>query len=220
MSKKKLYLVYFKSHKIEKFNTWNKCKNVVLGNSDVLAYKGFTNEKDAENWLNAKKALYEPLNSKDKLLLYSDGGCRTYDHSFRKKGSKVSDKDLSAWAYVLVKNDTIIDSNSGFNYGRTNNYQELNGCYHGMEAIKRLGYDNEDIILVTDSKYLISVLNFDWYQKDSSNKPNRLAGMELFRLYNTFKNISISWTKGHADNRYNNLCDELCTVQIENHYQN
>lgn len=222
MSKKKdkFYLIYFRNNDISRYDSWDKCKKVVQGNKQVLAFHGFYIDdiKGAEQWKAKHKALYGNLDTSDKLLLYSDGGCRTANHKRRSKNSRVSSTDLSSWAYVLVKNDNILDSNSGFNYGKTNNYQELNGCYHGLNAIKRLGYSNEDIIIVTDSKYLISVLNYDWDNKDSSNKPNRLAGIELYKTFNSFENILVSWVKGHANNKYNNMCDNLCTEQIKNHY--
>lgn len=158
---------------------------------------------------------YQSINNNSPIYLFSDGGSRKISGSRIKKGDKVNSNDyISAWAYAIVQNDELIYADSGATKGLTNNYQELNGCYHGLEYLRNHNLTNHQIILTTDSKYLISILNYKWGSPKDINKPNAEAGKELSRLYHTFPKIKYQWTKGHAQNSYNNLCDSLCTESM------
>ena len=210
---KQFYMVHTKKG-FDTYYTWKSCYRATHGVKGVLAYKGFNNQEEADYWIAQQLDNLTPIKEND-ISLYCDGGSRTFNSRYRKKGSKVSPIDLSSWAYVIVQNDKEITHDSGFMRGRTNNYQELNACYHGLNFLKRTGCKDKRVHLITDSKYLISVLNYDWKHNKNDKKPNLKAGKTLSSLFDEFTDIHIHWVKGHQNNKYNNMCDELCTKEME-----
>ena len=77
--------------------------------------------------------------------------------------------------------------------------------------------------LYSDSAYVINAFNQDWITKwimnDFKNaKKKPVENMELWkRLINLSNYHQVEWikVKGHADNPFNNRCDELARQQIE-----
>ena len=101
----------------------------------------------------------------------------------------------------------------------TNNRMELTAVIKGLEALK----ESCEITLYTDSKYVSDAFNQGWIYawmkkgwKKADNKP--VLNKELWqRLYELWKmhDITLVWVKGHADNPWNNRCDELATSAIK-----
>lgn len=207
------YLVYTKKG-IKRYNNWRSCLRATKGVKGVLAYKGFNTDEEAELWIKRQKEKYTKPDLTKGFVLYCDGGSRTFDHTRRRAGSKTNPNDLSAWAYVITQNNREVHSDSGFIRGRTNNYEELNACYHGLNFLKQNGCLNSYITIITDSKYLINTLFYDWKHNKNMEKPNLRAGETLNALFLEFSDIHVSWTKGHADNKVNNKCDYLCTQEM------
>ena len=79
------------------------------------------------------------------------------------------------------------------------------------------------IDLNSDSAYLINAFNEDWITKwqlngfrNANKKP--IQNIEMWQKLIDFNNIhKINWikVKGHADNPWNNRCDELATSAIK-----
>ncbi|MBR2969448.1 MAG: ribonuclease HI, partial [Clostridia bacterium] len=75
------------------------------------------------------------------------------------------------------------------------------------------------------SAYLVNAFNEDWITKwqlngfrNANKKP--VLNTDLWEQLITFNNIhKINWikVKGHADNEYNNRCDQLATGEIAKH---
>jgi len=91
----------------------------------------------------------------------------------------------------------------------TNNRMELLAVIRGLEAIK---WDNTDVIVFTDSKYVSEAINqgwlFGWERKDFKNKKNPDLWKKFLPLFRKHK-VEFRWVKGHANNIENNRCDEL-----------
>lgn len=194
---------------------WDSCKKAI-DNHKGSKYKSFTNKEDMYDWENnIHSTYYTKYNLNKGLVVYSDGGSNTIDGKPRKKGSYYSPTDVSSWAYVITKDGKELYKDSGFNQGKTNNYQELQGAYRGLEKLIKEGYVNDNILFVTDSQYVINSINYTG--KFIKSKPNMIQVDALRNIFKRFKNIKIRWVKGHQKTVYNNMCDEMCSEELKKH---
>ena len=94
---------------------------------------------------------------------------------------------------------------------------ELTGVIQGLSAL------NQPCIveLYSDSKYVIDALEKGWavgWRKrgwmKSNKKPAKNPDLweELLNLCE-YHTVNLHWVKGHADNPYNNRCDQLAVGQ-------
>ena len=131
--------------------------------------------------------------------IYSDGACS-------------GNPGPGGWGAVL-RYKGVEKELSGGEKDTTNNRMELTAVIKALEALK----ERCSVTLYTDSKYVSDAFNqgwiYGWLKKDwkkSDGKP--VLNKELWqRLYELWKqhDITLVWVKGHADNAYNNRCDEL-----------
>lgn len=89
---------------------------------------------------------------------------------------------------------------------------ELMAVIAGLEALKKKGLH---ITIYSDSQYIVKALNEGWLNKwmatnFSGGKKNKDLWVRFYNLYQQHK-IKFVWVKGHANNAYNNRCDELAT---------
>jgi len=71
----------------------------------------------------------------------------------------------------------------------------------------------------SDSQYVVKAINEGWLNNwiktgFKGGKKNKDLWVKYFQLSKKFK-IKIQWVKGHADNPYNNRCDELATTAAD-----
>ncbi|MBQ7916935.1 MAG: ribonuclease HI [Firmicutes bacterium] len=144
-----------------------------------------------------------------KVTIYTDGACRGNPGpggygvilEYTREDGEVFRKELSA------------------GYSKTtNNRMEILAAVVGLQALKT----SCDIVLYSDSQYLVNGMTkgwvdkwqrFGWY-KDAKRKEKAknvdlwkalLAAMEPHK-------VEFRWVKGHAENPYNNRCDELAVA--------
>ena len=154
----------------------------------------------------------------DKYLieLYTDGACR-------------GNPGIGAYAYVILfKNnaDEIITetSNAKSFLNTTNNKMELNAVINGIEKINELGLNTHIINIFTDSQYIVNAFNKhwidNWLKTDfRRNKKDDVKNIDLWeKLILLLKNYNYTfiWVKGHAGNKYNEICDKLCNIEMDN----
>jgi ribonuclease HI len=94
----------------------------------------------------------------------------------------------------------------------TNNRMELQAVIAGLEALTK---DNLDIIIYSDSQYVVRAVEEGWLTKwietnFKGGKKNKDLWLRFYELQQK-NNIRFEWVRGHADNSYNNRCDELAT---------
>lgn len=82
----------------------------------------------------------------------------------------------------------------------TNNQMEMMACIVGLESINEPSIIN----IVTDSQYVIGCATKGWKRKKNTELWKRFDKAMSFH-----KEVSFTWTKGHADNKYNLRCDKL-----------
>ena len=140
-----------------------------------------------------------------KVILYTDGACS-------------ENPGVGGWAFVLQYKNTQ-KKVAGGELLTTNNRMELKAVIEGLKALK----EPCDVEVYSDSAYVVNAFQNDWIVswqlnnwKNSQKKEvlNRDLWEELDRLSQIHK---ITWVKvkGHADNEYNNRCDELARREVD-----
>lgn len=142
----------------------------------------------------------------EKIIIYTDGACS-------------GNPGPGGWAAVLIYNGNEKEI-SGGNKNATNNIMEITAVIEGLKALK---YPCE-VELYSDSAYVVNTFTqgwiFNWMQKGwktASGDPvkNKELWQELYSLTKIHK-VTFNKVKGHADNHYNNRCDELARDAIKN----
>lgn len=150
-----------------------------------------------------KKSPSPSISANTLCLLYTDG-------------SAVPNPGKGAWAYVLLAGDTPIDRKSGFFPSATNNEMELTAMINGLKTAYEKGVRH--VSAFSDSQYVVYGITrwvTEWLKQDPSlaGRRNAELWLELVRLSGLFETITFTWVKGHNGNRWNEMCDGMCTAE-------
>lgn len=137
--------------------------------------------------------------------LYTDGACS-------------GNPGPGGWAAVLMYNGHTKEI-SGFSEETTNNRMELFAAISGLCCLK----ERCQVELYTDSAYVsngfLKGWIYGWQRNGWKNSQKKdVENQDLWiELINLTKEHKVVWhkVKGHADNKYNNRCDELATGEIK-----
>jgi len=142
---------------------------------------------------------------KMKYKIYTDGACS-------------GNPGPGGWAAIILANNEIKEMFFGNEKNTTNNQMELLAPIKAIEKFKK----KSEISIFTDSTYVrdgITIWIKQWEKngwKNASKKP--VKNKELWKkLKNLSSKHSIKWiwVKGHAQDKYNNLVDELAQGAIK-----
>ena len=94
----------------------------------------------------------------------------------------------------------------------TNIRMELMGVIAGLESLKKTGLN---VTIYSDSQYIVKAIKEGWLNKwmatnFSKGKKNKDLWVRFYNLYKQHQ-VNFVWVKGHAENSFNNRCDELAT---------
>ena len=86
----------------------------------------------------------------------------------------------------------------------------------GLEALKKKGMD---ITIYSDSQYIVKAIEEGWLKKwiatdFKGGKKNKDLWMRFHELAKDHR-IKFIWVRGHADNPFNNRCDQLATAAAD-----
>lgn len=106
---------------------------------------------------------------------------------------------------------------SGGDPNTTNNRMELMGVITALKALNRPC----QVDLYTDSQYVVNAIEKGWAKKWQANgwmrnKKDKALNPDLWQsLLNLLEihQVTFHWVKGHAENPYNNRCDELAAAE-------
>ena len=141
----------------------------------------------------------------EKVIIYTDGACS-------------GNPGPGGWGAVLMYKGTKKEI-SGAKNNTTNNVMELTAA---LEGLKMLKFPCE-VELYSDSAYLVNGFSQGWiynWQKNNwqtSNKDpvkNKEIWQEIYKMTQIHK-VKFIKVKGHADNEFNNRCDELARNAIK-----
>lgn len=138
------------------------------------------------------------------VVIYTDGACS-------------GNPGAGGWGAVLMYGDYSKEI-SGYDESTTNNKMELTAVIKALQMLRK----KCNVKLYSDSAYVVNAINEKWLDSWKSNswkgadkKPvkNQELWQELDNLLNQHS-VEFIKVKGHADNKYNNRCDELATGEI------
>lgn len=115
----------------------------------------------------------------------------------------------------MMWNNHRKEISKGFRH-TTNNRMELLAVITGLEAITK---KELPVIVYSDSQYVVKAIEEGWLKNwiktnFKGGKKNRDLWERYYDLAEN-RNIKLKWVKGHADNPYNNRCDELATAAAD-----
>ncbi|MBO7572375.1 MAG: ribonuclease HI [Bacteroidales bacterium] len=126
-------------------------------------------------------------------------------------GSSRGNPGPGGYGIVLMSGQHRKDVAKGFRR-TTNNRMELLGVITALEMLK---IPNSNVTLYTDSKYVADAINqkwlYGWIKKGFKNVKNPDLWTRFIKIYKQH-NVRFVWVKGHADNPYNNRCDQLAVA--------
>ncbi|MGI6014460.1 MAG: ribonuclease HI [Oscillospiraceae bacterium] len=136
------------------------------------------------------------------VTIYTDGACS-------------GNPGPGGWGAILQYKDVSREL-SGGEALTTNNRMELLGVIQALTALKEPCI----VDLFTDSRYIVDAINKGWLKSWKAKGWKRKDGalknpdlwQEIDRLFGVHT-VTMHWVKGHADNAFNNRCDELAVAE-------
>lgn len=139
------------------------------------------------------------------VTIYTDGACS-------------GNPGPGGWGAILQYGEFKREF-SGGEEETTNNRMELTGVITALESLKEPCV----VELYSDSKYVIDALAKGWAKSWKARgwiKPDKKPALNsdlwerLLALCETHQ-VNLHWVKGHADNEFNNRCDELAVMESQ-----
>ncbi len=132
------------------------------------------------------------------LLIYTDGAAR-------------GNPGPGGYGIVLIWGDKQKEISAGYRL-TTNNRMELMAVIVALESLNKQGIP---VTIYTDSKYIVDSVQKGWLDnwirtQFKGGKKNKDLWLRYHAIALQF-HVRFVWVKGHADNKYNNRCDELAT---------
>lgn len=136
--------------------------------------------------------------SASSIIIYTDGSSR-------------GNPGPGGYGTILMFGQHRKELSKGFRH-TTNNRMELMAVIAGLEAITKPGIP---VTIYSDSQYVVRAIEEGWLKTwmrtdFKGGKKNPDLWKRFYGLSQQFT-LKMIWVKGHADNPYNNRCDELAT---------
>lgn len=136
--------------------------------------------------------------SANQIIIYTDGSSR-------------GNPGPGGFGAILMYGNNRKEISKGYRL-TTNNRMELLGV---ISALEHLTKKTIPITIYTDSQYIVNAVQKKWLDKwiktnFAGGKKNKDLWLKYAGLAKDFQ-ITFKWVKGHANNPFNNRCDELAT---------
>ena len=138
------------------------------------------------------------MKDKSEITMYTDGASR-------------GNPGRGGYGVILISGDYRKELSQGYKL-TTNNRMELMAVIAGLKALKKEGMK---ITIYSDSQYVVKAIEEGWL--NTWIKTNFKGGKKNVDLWKEFYDLSTKhtirfvWVRGHANNPFNNRCDELAT---------
>lgn len=144
------------------------------------------------------------------VTIYTDGACS-------------GNPGPGGWA-ALVKYKEVVKEISGGEAQTTNNRMELSAVIEALKILK----EPCQVDLFSDSKYVVDAMEKGWaegwkangWRKSDKSKALNIDLWEVLLDLCDRHQVTFHWVKGHADNPYNNRCDEMAVEQRDRYLNN
>lgn len=131
-----------------------------------------------------------------KVAIYTDGSAR-------------GNPGPGGYGVVLLSSQGHYKELSAGYRKTTNNRMELLSVIVALESLKK---PCDSVTIFSDSKYVVDSVEkgwvFNWVKKGFKGKKNSDLWRRFLNIYRIHK-VSFEWVKGHAGNKYNEICDKL-----------
>lgn len=143
-------------------------------------------------------------NQKNKVIIYTDGSCSC-------------NPGPGGWGAILMTGDKIKEISGGEEY-TTNNRMEIMAVIKALEMLKKPC----QVELYSDSAYVVNAFEQKWIESwkannwKNSSKKEPVKNIDLWKILDNLTqvhDVNFIKVKGHADNEYNNRCDELAVLE-------
>lgn len=143
------------------------------------------------------------VNNMDEVTIYTDGACS-------------GNPGPGGWGAILMLGENRKEI-SGGSENTTNNIMELTAVIEALKILKRPCKVN----VYSDSAYVVNAFLQKWIYgwmkkgwKTAGGDPvkNKELWQELYSLTKTH-DVTFIKVKGHADNEFNNRCDEMAVAE-------
>lgn len=146
------------------------------------------------------------------IEVYTDGACHP-------------NPGAGGWAFVIINDGVEVGRHSGYEAKATNNTMELMAALKALQWIREYpGHAHDlEIVIYTDSQYLIQGITKwikgwqrrGWMTHKSKKHPSQpVKNKELWQslAHLISKKTKWVWVRGHNENYYNELCDQLAVA--------
>ena len=227
--KKKQFYVVIKGRNPGLYTKWfgaGETAEQIQGYPDAV-YKGFFTRDEAVNWLRdfssdtltpnllalldeagdgiAQTDPIDELIKSGKIVIYTDG-------------SAMNNPGPGGYGVVLKLNQHRKELSGGFRL-TTNNRMEVYACIAGLRALKQ----PSDVVIVSDSKYVVESMNQGWARRwqangwrrnDKEKAENADLWADLLDLCGRHT-VAFHWIKGHNSTKENERCDQLALAAAQ-----
>ena len=140
----------------------------------------------------------------DKVIIYTDGACS-------------GNPGPGGWGSILMMGENRKEI-SGGKKDTTNNVMELTAVIEALKLLKRpckvdLYSDSAYVVNAFLQNWILGWIKNGWKNSSKEEVKNKELWQELFSL-TKIHDVTFHKVKGHADNEYNNRCDELARNAI------
>ena len=142
------------------------------------------------------------------VVIYTDGACS-------------GNPGPGGWGAILVYGGRKKELSGGEDL-TTNNRMELTGAIEALRALK----EPCRVELYTDSQYLVNAVEQGWLENWKARgwrrKDGTVKNPELWQALDgllALHEVTLHWVKGHAENPWNNRCDEMAVEESQKRKQ-
>lgn len=141
----------------------------------------------------------------EEVIIYTDGACS-------------GNPGPGGWGSILMYKGNKKEI-SGGKEDTTNNVMELTAVIEGLKLLKfpckvKLYSDSAYVVNAFTQKWIYGWLKNGWVNSSKEPVKNKELWQELYDLTKVHE-VEFIKVKGHADNKYNNRCDELARNAIK-----
>ena len=136
------------------------------------------------------------------IIIYTDGSSR-------------GNPGRGGYGAILMMGELRKELSRGYRL-TTNNRMELMAVIAALQSLKKEGLN---LTIYSDSQYVVKAVQEGWLKNWlATNFKGGKKNPDLWRQYHELAqkhNVRFVWVRGHADNPYNNRCDELATMAAD-----
>ena len=141
----------------------------------------------------------------ENVIIYTDGACS-------------GNPGPGGWGAILMYKD-IKKEISGGSLNTTNNIMEITAVIEALKLLKfpcnvEVYSDSTYVVNAFKEKWIDNWIKNNWKTSSKTKVKNKELWQELIKLTNIHQ-VKFIKVKGHADNEYNNRCDELARNEIK-----